>query len=115
MAFLFLFYNVFEGLADLELYGVLGWDLNHFAGPWIATLAGITADLIETAEPGNPYTIAIHDVHDDRLEDGVDHPVCLGLVVQGSCFHGRLDQIHLIDDLWFFVCHRLAPSPSPYP
>ena len=115
MVFLFLFDYVFKGLADLELYGVPGWDLNHFTGAWVTTLTGVAVDLIETTEPGNPYAIAIHDVHDDRLEDGVDHPVRLGLIVQGSRFHGRLDQIHLIDDLWFFVCHCLAPSPLPCP
>lgn len=81
MVFLFLLYYILKGLADLELYGVSGWDLNHFTSLWIATLAGTVANLIETTEPGDPYTIAIHDVHNDRLEDGVDHPVRLGLVV----------------------------------
>lgn len=115
MVFLFLFDYILEGLADLELYGVLGWDLNRFTGPWIATLAGTMVNLIKTSEPGDPYTIAIHDVHDNRLENSVDHPVGLDLVVQGSGFHGCLDQIHLIDDLWFFFCHHLVPSPLPVP
>lgn len=115
MVFLFLFHHVLEGLTDLELYGVLGWDLNRFAGPWVPTLASVAVDLIETSEPGYPYTIAIHDVHNDRLENGIDHPVGLGLVVQGARFHGGLDQVHFIDDFRFFFCHHLAPSPLPVP
>ena len=115
MVFLFLFDYVFEGLADLELYGVPGWDLNHLTGAWVTTLARVAVNLIETAEPGDPYIIAIHDVHDDRLEDGVNHSAGLGLVVQGTRFHGGLNQVHFIDDLWFFFCHHPAPSPLPVP
>ena len=74
---LFVVHSVFNGLAGLESNGTGGIDVDSLTGHGVAALACGTFANFKAAKADDLNFVALPELFDDEIEDGIDCNVCI--------------------------------------
>ena len=74
---LFVVHSVFNGLAGLESNGTGGIDIDSLTGHGVAALACGTFANFKAAKADDLNFVALPELFDDEIEDGIDCNVCI--------------------------------------